>query len=198
MKGQFRIIFGLVLLVVGALGILASLDIIYFSIWSLWAYIYFGMGLVFEVGYFSGKRKSGGLLIVGGIFLVIGALFILCTLYSWGLMYDLWPMFILAPGFGFIQAYLIHKKSIGFLIPAAILLFIGLIFLNYTVFGYNNNLVISIMLIIFGLMIVFKPNNQAKRIQPEQVEYNTVVNETTQFNEAEVEVVDDDDSDDDL
>ncbi|MDA3845555.1 MAG: hypothetical protein PF505_03285 [Vallitaleaceae bacterium] len=193
MKGQFKIVFGLMLVLVGVLGILSSLDVIYFNIWSFWAYIYFGIGLVFELGYFTGKRKNGGLLIVGGIFLVIGAIFIACTLYSWGLMYDLWPLFIIAPGFGFLQAYVIHKRSLGFLIPAGILLFIGIAFLNYTLFRYNENIVLSVGLIVFGILILFKPNNRLKdkkqvEINKEPVVASTVVGETV-YSEVVVDEV---------
>lgn len=162
MKGHFKVVFGILLVIVGALGVLSNMDLINFNIWSMWAYIYFGIGVLFEIAYFTGRRKSGGLLIVAGIFMVIGAVFILCTLYSWRLMVDLWPLFIVAPGFGFLQAYFIHDRSVGFLIPAGVLMFIGITFMNYTVFGWDQNMVLSVTIVLIGLAILMKPSRKRK------------------------------------
>jgi predicted membrane protein len=188
MKGQFKVVFGIILIAIGVLGVLTNMDIIDFDVWSLWAYIYFGIGVLFEVAYFTSGRKSGGLLIVAGIFLVIGAIFILCTLFSWGLMVDLWPLFIVAPGFGFIQTYFIHKRRTGYLIPGAILLFIGAIFMNYMVFGWNQNIVFSVAIVLIGLAILVKPSKTKRKVSSEME--NEAVYNQNQVNEETYEGTD--------
>jgi hypothetical protein len=56
-------------------------------------------------------------------------MFFYCVFEGWYMMRDIWPLFIVAPGFGFLLMYLFGKKEQGLLIPGGILTAVGLFFL---------------------------------------------------------------------
>lgn len=160
MNRNLKVVFGLLLIALGAIGILETYDVVSFSFFSIWTYVLLGLGIIFEVAYFSGERKTGGLLIAGGILIVIGGMFVAASLISWHMMADIWPLIILAPGFGLLQAHVIHKKDRGMLTASLILIGISVMFFNVTLFGLDSYILISIVLILLGAYMVFKPNKK--------------------------------------
>ena len=61
---------------------------------------------------------------------IVGLLFLYCELDGWWRMQDLWPVFILAPGVGFILMFLFGSPDRGVLVPGTLLLVIGIVFLS--------------------------------------------------------------------
>lgn len=78
---------------------------------------------------FARDRRQYGLLMPGTILVVLSVLFFTCQIRGWTLMDVLWPIFMLAPGLGFIMLYLFGRRDPGLLIPAGILIGLSAVFL---------------------------------------------------------------------
>ena len=72
----------------------------------------------------------------GTILLVYGLLFWYCMEFGWWHMGEdrLWALFIMAPGLGFLAMYALGKQDKGFLVPAIILIGLGVIFMGGSYF----------------------------------------------------------------
>ena len=99
-----------------------------FSARDLWPLLLVAGGFYFFSLYFM-NRAVYGVLMPGTILTVYGLMFLYCSLTAWSSMEHLWPLFIIAPGFGFLAMYLGGKRETGLLIPGWILTGIGGIFL---------------------------------------------------------------------
>lgn len=117
---------GIILIVLGILFLIANFSNVRLD--AVWPIFVLGPGVAFIVVFFR-DRKDYGLLMPGTILTVIGLLFFACTLNGWEQMQHLWPLFMMAPGLGFVMMYLFGKHERGLLIPAVILVGLGLIFL---------------------------------------------------------------------
>lgn len=118
---------GLLLIVVGAAILLANLG--FFSLVGLWPLIVV-LGGVFFLAAWLKERENYGLLMPATMLMICGFLFLYCEQFGWWHMGVLWPVFMLAPGLGFILMYLLGEQDIGFLIPGSILLVLGVFFLS--------------------------------------------------------------------
>lgn len=119
-----------------------------------------GIGLSFEVSYFF-NRKAPGLLVPGGILTTIGLLFFFEVITNWQFADRTWPIYILAVVIGLFQLYLFSGRPKALLIPIFILLAVAVSFLSMymlSVFNTFNNfkIVLSVLLIGFGLFVVTK------------------------------------------
>jgi hypothetical protein len=102
----------------------------------LWPGIVVVVGLVFWIGYVTSAGRDPGLAFVGTIVTLVGAFFFLFTLnvsvpglgvIGWGDMARLWPAFPLIVGVAFVVLWVTNKfRDTGVLVPAAILLIVGL------------------------------------------------------------------------
>ena len=117
---------GILLIVLGVIFLIANFAD--YTLESLWPIFVLGPGVAFIFMFFQ-DRNNYGLLMPGTILTIIGLLFFACTMYGWHVMERLWPIFIMAPGLGFIMMYLFGKRERGLLIPAGILTGLGLVFL---------------------------------------------------------------------
>jgi hypothetical protein len=146
---------GIVLIVVGVLFLIAN--IADYSLESFWPVFVLGPGVAFIVMSFR-DRANYGLLMPGTILTVVGLLFFACTMYGWGLMEHLWPLFIMGPGLGFVMMYLFGKHERGLLIPAGILIGLGLVFLlNIN----DSDYLWPAVLIFVGLLFLFRWKKEA-------------------------------------
>lgn len=121
-------VFGLVLVILGALLLLGNIGLIHIGLENIWPLFLMGMGLLFELSFFSSGRKDPGLLVPGGILITISIVFLVCVTLGWHWMQKLWPLFILAPAVGLLQLYLFGQRERGLLIPGGILAVVGLTF----------------------------------------------------------------------
>ena len=164
---KINYIFGLSLLFIGVLLILANfgvIEIVWYNLWPLFLLI---PGIVFELSYFIYRKDDGnrggiedfpgsGLLVLGGILITYGLLFLVNVIYGWHLMEDLWPIFLLGAAVGLLQAYLFGGREKYLLIPVGILGVISLFFLINNLLFIDFWLLAGIVLMVIGIWIIFK------------------------------------------
>jgi hypothetical protein len=152
-----NIIPGLLLIVIGAVILLANLGI--FSLVGLWPLAVIILGVFFFILWLK-DREDYGLLMPAAILTIVGCLFFYCEQNGWHHMSNLWPVFMIAPGFGFILMYVFGDQEPGLLIPGTIMLVIGIFFLSINEWVGRWWPIILIML---GVLLLFRP---PKKIAP--------------------------------
>jgi len=121
---------------------------------ELWPVFILAPGVAFFFMY-SRERSNYGLLMPAAILTVISVMFFSMTL-GWASMQTIWPLFIMAPGIGFLLMYLLGKREKGLLIPAGILNALGLIFL----LGVSDyDYLWPVILIVVGLVFLLSARN---------------------------------------
>jgi len=142
---------GILLIVVGLLLLIPNFtDLRTRDFWPLFLLI--GPGVVF-VALFFANRENYGLLMPGTILIVVGLLLSYSVYTDWQEMRTLWPVFIIAPGLGFMMMYLFGKREKGLLVPGGILLGVGVVFL----IGLSSlSYIWPIALIAIGLFLIIK------------------------------------------
>ncbi len=74
---------------------------------------------------------------IGGMFILAGILFLLSN-FDVLHFSSSWPLFLLIPGLFFLISFFDERKNIGLLMPAAILISYGLLFLYCELLGWEN------------------------------------------------------------
>ena len=159
---KINYLFGLFLLFIGVLLILANFGVVKIVWENLWPLFLLIPGIIFELGYFI-YRKDAGLLVPGGILITYGLLFLANVICGWHLMEDLWPIFPLGVAIGLLQLYLFGVREKGLLIPIGILGAISLVFLVNNLFFVDFGLLVGIVLVVIGIWVIFKkvkPNDE--------------------------------------
>ena len=152
---KINYLFGLFLLFIGVLLILANFGVIEIAWDNLWPLFLLIPGIVFELSYFI-YRKDAGLLVPGGILITYGLLFLVNVIFGWHLMEDLWPIFPLGVAIGLFQLFLFGGREKGLLIPVGILGAISLFFLINNLLFVDFRLLVGILLVVIGIWIIFK------------------------------------------
>lgn len=152
---KINYLFGLFLLFIGVVLILANFGVIEIVWENLWPLFLLIPGILFELSYFI-YRKDAGLLVPGGILITYGLLFLVNVMYGWHLMEDLWPIFPLGVAIGLLQLYLFGVREKGLLIPIGILGAISLFFLINNLLFVDFGLLVGIVLVVFGIWVIFK------------------------------------------
>jgi len=152
---KINYLFGLFLLFIGVLLILANFGVIEIVWENLWPLFLLIPGILFELSYFI-YRKDAGLLVPGGILITYGLLFSVNVIYGWHLMEDLWPIFPLGVAVGLFQLYLFGGREKGLLIPVGILGAISLFFLINNLLFVDFRLLAGILLVVIGIWVIFK------------------------------------------
>ena len=152
---KINYLFGLLLLFIGVLLILANFGVIKIGWDNLWPLFLLIPGIVFELSYFI-YRKDAGLLVPGGILITYGLLFSVNAIYGWHLMENLWPIFPLGVAIGLLQLFLFGGREKGLLIPVGILGVISLFFLINNLLFVDFRLLAGILLMLIGIWVIFK------------------------------------------
>jgi len=155
---KINYLFGLFLLFIGVLLILANFGVIEIAWDNLWPLFLLIPGIVFELSYFI-YRKDAGLLVPGGILITYGLLFLVNVNYGWHLMDNLWPIFPLGVAIGLFQIYLFGGREKGLLIPVGILGAVSLFFLVNNLLFVDFRLIAGIILVLIGIWLIFKKSN---------------------------------------
>ena len=152
---KINYLFGLFLLIIGVLLILANFGAIEIAWDNLWPLFLLIPGIFFELSYFI-YRKDAGLLVPGGILITYGLLFSINVIFGWHLMDNLWPIFPLGVAIGLFQLYLFGGREKGLLIPVGILGAVSLFFLINNLIYVDFRLLAGILLVLIGIWIIFK------------------------------------------
>lgn len=153
-KKESTIILALILIVVGAEGILNQVFHInlfgYISWWDLGILV---LGLYFEWQYFT-TRKTPGLLVPGGILAVVGLIGFLEGLFD-GYFFTHFPSGEIGVALGLFQLYWYGSRNKFLLIPVVILLLSALDDISSKVFWwFNGSLIWPVGLIIIGVYLI--------------------------------------------
>ena len=157
---NFKLIYGILFLVLGVVALLAAITPIKLSWDYFWPLFILIPGISFEYSFFNQRSKGGknaGILVPGGILITVGVLFYINIFFGWHLMEFLWPVFILAPAIGLFQLYLFGTRIKALLIPVGILTGIGIFSLIIEMFKIDFFVYIfSIILIAAGVYLIFR------------------------------------------
>lgn len=117
----------------------------------IWSVILIVLGVCFEFGVFG---KSAGRFIPGGILSTIGILLFFCTIKGFSHMTYLWPVFVMAPAIGMIQAYFV-KRSKGIFVASIILFGISATLFGISLYRWMFvRIIFGILVIVLGIMII--------------------------------------------
>lgn len=156
MKKNHNIILGAIFIVIGTLILLSNLGYLNFS-WSyIWPLALLIPGIYMHISFFTGIDKNPGILVPGGILTTYGLLFYANVIFGWGLMGDLWPMFLIGIALGLFELYIFGGRDNALLIPISIIGGLGLVFMTRTEFLLSRKYIAPIFLIIIGIFILTK------------------------------------------
>ncbi|MBC8204734.1 hypothetical protein ISS30_05000 [bacterium] len=165
MQGRKSASLGVAIIVVGIVLLLHSMDF-----WDFhWSIILIILGGVFLFGaFFSSER---GMVFPGSLLFLLGLFFYLR--YN-NILYDpmhyQWPIFPIIVGAAFLLTYIFNPEDWGLLIPAGILLLVGLLFLadNYRVIRIDAGDLIRdwwpLVFIIIGLKLIVEAGRRKNSI----------------------------------
>ena len=153
MRKTNAIFWGLALILAGAVLILVQMDIIDFDWNYIWPAVMILLGIMFHVQFFAIKGRSAGVLVPGGILLIYGSFFLYLKIMGWAGVGNLWPVFLLGPGFGLLEQKLFSRGRQGSWIPVIILFAIATFFLVQESFA-SFSVAAAVALIIVGVIII--------------------------------------------
>ncbi len=146
-------ILGIILVTIGLLVLLNKSFLIVVGWRLLWPMFLIIPGLIFELSYFK-TQQNPGLLVPGGVLLTLGSIFIACGFFGYGILGQLWPLFILAPAVGLFQLYWFDEKdkalfwvSFGLASGAALML-------TFTLLPFFVKFIIPGVLILAGIQMI--------------------------------------------
>ena len=139
---------GIFLVILGILLYIIQTGIINWE--NFWPLIMIIFGMLFIIGFLI-NRQNFGLLLPGTILLIVGLMFFYMIHGNWHTMDRLWPVFILAPGIGFLVMQLVSPASNKFWIPGGILTGLSFIFLSH---NYHFFIYIPLIFILIGIILI--------------------------------------------
>lgn len=151
---------GIILIIVGLIFLLPQFGV--GSASGLWPAFILAPGLGFIAMWLTSKNKAkdAGLLIPGTITTLISAFFFYLNWAGWSKMANLWPFFPVIVGISFYNFFFASgRKERGILIPANILLLVGLFFLIVQSYTYK---LWPIVLILLGILMIFAQRKDKK------------------------------------
>lgn len=158
---------GLLLIVTGAVILLANLGV--FSLVGLWPLLVVLLGIFFFILWMK-DRGDPGLLMPATILTIVGILFLYCEQYGWWNMSNLWPVFLMAPGLGFMLMYIFGEQETGLLIPGTLMLVLSIFFLSINEWAGRWW---PVIMIILGAILLIRPPKKTIPSPPESVEPET-------------------------
>lgn len=174
MKKNHNMVLGAAFILVGTLVLLSNLGYLNFS-WSyIWPMALLIPGVYMHISFFTGLDKNPGILVPGGILTTYGILFYANVILGWGLMNDLWPVFLIGIALGLFELYIFGGQDRALLIPVTILGGLGLIFLTRSEFLLNKKYIAPAFLIIIGIMILSKGRKEKNYEQNTQDKENKI------------------------
>jgi hypothetical protein len=147
-------VFGVALIVLGIVFLLANLGVFRIRGQLVWTYVLILLGLAFWISFFFDRSRIGSLM-PGSVLLTIGLLFHYTSTHGWETLSLLWPFFLLAPAFGFYAMFVFGSHERGLLVPAGILTVLAAFFFLQGS-GRDLRLVWPAALIAVGVLLLFR------------------------------------------
>jgi hypothetical protein len=144
------LITGVTLIIIGTVFLLPNFTEL--TLRELWPVLMLGPGILFFLGYLA-DRRSYGLLMPGAILTAYGLLFMYCSLFGWYWMRDLWPVYLVGPGLGFLLMYRFGPREQALLIVGILLSALGLVFLAVTA---EVSYLLPVLIIILGIVLIVR------------------------------------------
>jgi len=190
MRNNHNIFIGVLFIIIGTLFLVSNLGYFNFT-WSyVWPLALLAPGAYLHFSFFTGLDKNPGILVPAGILTTYGLLFYANVIFGWGLMAELWPVFLIGVSIGLMELYLFGRRDRALLIPIAILGGLGLIFLTDTIYLLNRKYLAPAFLIVLGILILMKNDNRRNTIhrhQPNPHHNQSVENNDVIVNEDKTE-----------
>jgi len=154
-------ILGIILLTMGVIVLLNTLNIINFSfsIWRLWPLIFLVPGLVFELNYFNNNGPVG-LVIPGGILTTFGLIFMICSIFGYQHMSYLWPWFLGSVGVGLYQFYVFGDRERPIFWVSFGFLSFAIASTAFTLLSFKGSFVFPIILIVIGIILLMQSRDK--------------------------------------
>lgn len=158
---------GIILIIIGISYLLSELHIVRSNM--IWPMFILAPGLGFLALYISSnnKRASSGLIIPGIVTTLIGLFFFYLIFAGWDKMEFLWPIFPFIVGISFFLYFFGNgrqESERGILIPATVLVTVGILFPIIARFRYR---LWPLILIVVGAMMLISGRNSSKRYPKE-------------------------------
>ncbi len=147
-----RIVIGGLLILLGLAFFLRNMGIVSFEFRGLWPWLLILPGLIFW-GVFIFDRSHFKLILPGTILLTYGLLFLSANTLHLGRMENLWPVFILGPGLGFLLMYFLGEREAAHLRTGV---FLSLLSLAFFLLPANPELFWPVLLIGLGVFILMR------------------------------------------
>ncbi len=152
---------GIGLIAFGCLLLLAKIGILRTGWEVFWPIFILLPGIIMEIAYFYDNNLSG-LLVPGGILTIVGIIFFICSIFNWGLMSVLWPLFPFSVAFGLFQLYIFGEREKGLLIPVGILGLGSMVALVINFASAAAGEILPILLIIAGGYFYYRSRRNLK------------------------------------
>ena len=162
MSSKKDLMLGLFIAAAGVFILLGKLGVFGFLGRTLWPLLLLVPGVVLHVLFF-GRRAGAAILIPAGILTVYGLLFLICSIWGWGLLADLWPLFITGVGIGLFEYYWHDRLSASGLLPVSIgLIALSLLLLFFMWLSTGAMYVIAVLLILAGIWLMYGRGRAAR------------------------------------
>ncbi len=154
MKHDNSRIIGSIIVIIGLILFANHYNLIHFDVWSFWPLILVYYGWKSESDYRHSKNPHK--LLTGATLFGFGFYFLIDALWGNPASDILWPMFIIAPGLGFLHmAYNGHHPKRNFR-KGIIISLIAIAFFIDEVASVNFDTIIYVVIILFGLLLLTK------------------------------------------
>lgn len=166
MRKATSFFWGIILILLGVLLILAQQRVIQLSWGLLWPGVMIVLALMFHFQAFYDRLRNPGLLVPGGILLVYGGMFMYCAITKWERMEALWPLFILGPALGLAELRLFSRGREGSWVPVIILTIVGGFFLAQRTASIPTAVILALILIVIGALMIasqFRKSGAARK-----------------------------------
>ena len=149
MRSKSVLVVGSVLTLFGVFFLVARFNL--FAVDKIWPLILLILGIGFLMA-FRIDTRNYGFLMPAAILIVSSLPLFYCAFTSWEKMIGLWPLFLVAPAIGFFLMFAYKPEEQNLLLPAWVLLSVGLLFLLLINFLAQYW---PLVLLVLGLLLIF-------------------------------------------
>lgn len=152
------LITGIALLLTGVIALLGALDVTAFGMNYVWPLSLLIPGLYFQIVFFAQKdRYHEEILIPSTILIIYALLFLVAGNRGFAFLSVAWPIFPFGVAMGFLQAYLLGKRKMPYLLIGQILLVFSVMAILFNSLAIpSDGILFPIVLMLLGLMAIIQ------------------------------------------